>query len=159
MNAFLKAGFANKSAILLLNSPTLNQIGKMLVDSSLKHDLMGCETDVEGALVRLSGSEPLYLSCLELFLEDSTAEDLGDAIRSKAWDSAFTAAHALKGIAGNMGFIPLFHSTAEIVILIRAGRINEIEHSYRELRRCYQKVTAAIQNNLPCINKVKEETL
>lgn len=128
------------------------------MDPDLRRDLIRCETDIEGALLRLSENETLYLSCLTLFLDDQTTNDLGTAIHAKAWDDAFTAAHALKGLAGNMGFIPLFHATAELVILIRDGRVKEVDRSYQEIQNCYQIITAAVRKNLPCANGLKGET-
>ena len=129
------------------------------MEPNLRQDLILCETDIEGALHRLSGNESVYLSCLAMFLDDPTTKDLGDAIYAKNWDDAFTAAHALKGVAGNMGFIPLFHATAEIVVFIRDGKINDVEASYRELLQCHQKITTMIRDNLSNANRPKGETV
>ncbi len=106
---------------------------------------MLCETDIDGAMRRFSGDEKLYMSCLNGFLDDPTMEELNVAIENGAWDEAFTAAHALKGLAGNMGFVPLFHAIAELVVLIRAGRIREVDASNRQVGRCYREVTDAIR--------------
>lgn len=133
--------------------------GGIHMDPNLRHALIRCETDIEGALLRLSNDESMYLSCLALFLDDRTTQDLGNAIHAKKWDDAFTAAHALKGVAGNMGFIPLFHATAEIVVLIRAGKIHDIEASYQELQQHYQRITTTIRDNLPNADRPKGETL
>ena len=115
------------------------------MNSQLLYSLVSCETDVDGALRRFCGDEALYISCLGAFLEDRTLYALDDAIELHAWDDAFTAAHALKGLAGNMGFIPLFHSVGELVVLIRSGRISELAESYRQVRRCYDEIVAAIR--------------
>lgn len=113
--------------------------------TELLHALNQCETDVDGAIKRFSGNESLYISCLCAFLSDNTMAELTKAIGSSAWDDAFTAAHALKGLAGNMGFIPLFHAAAELVVLIRAGRIPEAVASHKKVLRCYNEVSGAIQ--------------
>lgn len=119
---------------------TLLAKGDEQMDSAFTEALLRCETDLKGALNRLSGDEELYIRCLELFLEDQTMAELHHALETQAWDDAFTAAHALKGLAGNMGFIPLFHASAELVVLIRAGRTKELAASYLELDRCYHKI-------------------
>lgn len=118
------------------------------MDEKLLHDLLNNETDVDGALKRICGNEQLYISLLKDFTEDTTMFDLDAAIKTKSWDDAFTAAHALKGLAGNMGFIPLFHTTGELVLIIRAGRIGEIEPGLDEVKRCYDDITTAIKANL-----------
>ena len=71
------------------------------------------ETDLQGAMQRFYGNEELYIACLKSFLDDPTIAQLNDSISNGMWDDAFTAAHALKGLAGNMGFVPLMHATGE----------------------------------------------
>ncbi len=105
------------------------------------------ETDLQGVLRRLNGNEQLYISCLGMFLDDSTLTELNTAIRTKSWDDAFTAAHALKGLAGNMGFIPLMHSTGQLVVLIRGGRLREIGDCIAQINSNYRDITDAIREN------------
>ena len=113
----------------------------------LLHALTMNETDVSGTLERFGGAESLYGYCLAQFLNDPTLEDLRRALQSKEWDDAFTAAHALKGLAGNMGFVPLYHSLGELVVMIRSGRIGEIEPSFRQVEKNYRDITAGIRGN------------
>lgn len=117
------------------------------MNSGLLHGLKLCETDLDGAMRRFMGDEAFYVSCLNTFLEDRTMQALGDAIAQGAWDEAFTAVHALKGLAGNMGFVPLSHAAGELVLLIRAGRIPEINDALRDVQRCYNDVVAVIRKN------------
>lgn len=115
------------------------------MNDELKRALEACETDLDGALKRLSGNEALYEDCLNEFLNDQTMYELSRTITEQAWDDAFTAAHALKGLAGNMGFVPLFHATAQLVVLIRAGRINEIAASQKQVRSFYKEIVDVIR--------------
>lgn len=112
-----------------------------------KEALISCGTDVEAALQRLSGDADIYELCLNMFLQDQSMGDFERALDSNAWDDAFTAVHALKGAAGNMGFIPLYHAAAEMVILIRSGRTNELNNSLRELKRCYKDISDTIRRH------------
>lgn len=108
------------------------------------HALSLRATDVPGAVKRLSGDEGLYAQCLRMFLADPTVTSLNGAVKTCAWDDAFTAAHALKGVAGNMGFIPLMHAASELVILIRGGRLNEIAGSLEQVNSTYRDIMDAI---------------
>lgn len=108
------------------------------------HILSLRETDVQGAIRRCSGNEQLYVECLRDFLGDPTVDELNTAIEKKNWEEAFTAAHALKGLAGNMGFIPLMHSTSQLVILIRGGRIYDLNSALSEVNSCYRDIVDAI---------------
>lgn len=112
-----------------------------------KHALYLRDTDLQGALKRLYGDEELYISCLKEFLNDPTVDQLNADIENHAWDDAFTAAHALKGVAGNMGFVPLMHFTGQLVVLIRAGRTKEIRDSLEQVNSSYRDITDAIREN------------
>lgn len=105
------------------------------------------ETDLEGAIKRFCGDEQLYVKCLAAFLEDPTMAELIAAVDAQQWDEAFTAAHALKGVAGNMGFIPLLHSISRLVVVIRGGRIHEVPETMSLVSSSYRDITDAIRNN------------
>lgn len=108
------------------------------------HALNLRETDTEGVMRRLSGDETLYAACLRAFLDDRTIEQLNVSVESGAWDEAFTAAHALKGVAGNMGFIPLMHNTGKLIVLIRGGRMLEIDQSLEQVNSAYRDIVDGI---------------
>ncbi len=103
------------------------------------------DTDVQGALRRFCGNESLYISCMNAFLQDTTMSDLNTAINKGLWNDAFTAAHALKGLAGNMGFVPLMHSVGQLVVLIRGGRTREVGECMLQVNSSYRDITDAIR--------------
>ena len=117
------------------------------MDDKQQRSLTIRDTDVQGAIKRFCGNEALYISCLQMFLEDTTIEDLKRAIEAQSWDEAFTAAHALKGLAGNMGFVPLMHSMGPLVVLIRGGRVQEINDCVMQINSNYRDITDAIRDN------------
>lgn len=110
-------------------------------------DLRNNETDLDGVIDRFSGDDLFYATCVSLFLEDRTMSELESALDTRSWDDAFTAAHALKGLAGNLGFIPLFHACAEIVVQIRDGHTANIPEAYEKLRECYDGICKVIRRN------------
>ncbi|NLD20229.1 MAG: Hpt domain-containing protein [Clostridiales bacterium] len=117
------------------------------MDNQLKTALLKYETDLDGVKNRFMGDEELYSRCLSSFLQDPTMSDLEKAINENSWEAAFTATHALKGLAGNMGFVPLFHTASELVVLIRTGRISEVGPSYSELKKNYSNITNVIKKH------------
>ncbi len=121
------------------------------------HALSLRETDVQGAMRRFYGDEELYVSCLDRFLYDSTMAELNTAVTNQAWDEAFTAAHALKGLAGNMGFVPLMHATGQLVVLIRGGRTREIGGCIAQVNSSYRDITDAIRQNFILTDEEKEQ--
>jgi HPt (histidine-containing phosphotransfer) domain-containing protein len=120
----------------------------MQMSAKQRHALALRKTDIDGAIYRCCGSEDLYLSCLKEFLNDDTVRNLDMALAGRAWDTAFTAAHALKGLAGNMGFVPLMHAAGRLVVLIRGGRTEEVGAAMEEVNSCYRDITDAIMQLL-----------
>lgn len=114
------------------------------MNEELINHLLINETDVDGALKRLAGDDQLYVRLLRAFVEDKTMSVMEAAIEAKEWDDVFTAAHALKGLAGNMGFVPLFHSIGELVLHIRSGRIAEVDEKQKVVKLYYDDLIAAI---------------
>ena len=117
------------------------------MSDELFNELAGIETDLDGALYRVAGDKNVYLALLKAFASDTTMGDLDEAIVRQSWDDAFTAAHALKGLAGNMGFAPLFHSLGELLKMIRSCRISEIDSSYKGVKRCYDEIMMILSNH------------
>lgn len=110
-------------------------------------------TDVEGTIKRFGGNEIAYTYCLWEFLSDPTMDSLCKSIKGKLWDDAFTAAHALKGLAGNMGFVPLMHSVAQMIVLIRGGRLSDIDESLTAVNSSYRDIIDAIHQFFDLANE------
>ena len=79
--------------------------------------------DVEEGLSRCLGKEDFYLKLVRMALEDSAFDRLHDAIAREDLDSAFEAAHSLKGVLGNLALTPLFRLTSEMTELLRARTV------------------------------------
>ncbi len=116
-----------------------------MLTKEFKEALLMKETNLDEALDRFSYDEDLYANILFTFPADTTIFDLKSAVANKQWDEAFTASHALKGLAGNLGLTPLFHSAGELVIAIRAGRIKDIGPAYASLQMDYDDIVEVIK--------------
>ena len=103
--------------------------------------------DTRGIADRFMGDAELYEQCFLELLQEPSFSALDRAVKAGDYPAAFSAAHALKGLAGNMGFVPIFHTTAEIVVLIRTGKTREIGASLSELQNQYSDLVFAIRRN------------
>lgn len=83
--------------------------------------------DTESGLARCVNNEEFYLKMVGLSLQDDKFEKLRSAIEAGDLDSAFEAAHALKGVLGNVGLTQLFEPVSEMTEELR-GR-NDIDYS------------------------------
>ena len=76
--------------------------------------------NINEGVERCMGNEEFYLKMVNLSLQDANFEKLRSAIDGGDMDGAFEAAHALKGIYGNLSLTPLYHPIQEMTELLRA---------------------------------------
>lgn len=84
-----------------------------------KLDAYGANT--KEAMARMLDDEGFYLECLNTFKEDDGFDNLEKCIASRDVDASFDQAHALKGVAGNLGLTPLFSALSDLVEPLRRG--------------------------------------
>lgn len=76
--------------------------------------------NVEEGISRCMDDEEFYLELVDMALEDDGFEKLSEAVEAKKWKDAFEAAHALKGVLGNVALTPLYTPVSEMTELLRA---------------------------------------
>ena len=75
--------------------------------------------DVEGTLKRLLGNEEFYLEVLKKYAMDKNCELLENCFLAEKYKDAFLAAHALKGVAKNLGMDGILAYLEPLVELLR----------------------------------------
>lgn len=120
----------------------------MILMSKLLEGLRDYGADVDGVLDRFMDDEELFLSCLSEFVEGDDFEALIKTLESKSYDDAFEVAHALKGVTGNLGLLPLFNSVCVLVEALRAHEYTDIESKLQdvlnkkdEFLACYKEIS------------------
>ena len=88
------------------------------------YEKMGANYD--GVLSRL-GNEMLIRKFVIKFLKDPSFQDLTAAIEKSDAESAFRAAHTLKGICLNLGFDNLYKPSEALTEKLRGGELNGYE--------------------------------
>ena len=76
--------------------------------------------DVDSGLTRCMNNEGFYLKLVEKSLGDNSFEKLNEAIDANDLDAAFEAAHALKGVMGNLALSPIYDRVVEITEFLRS---------------------------------------
>ena len=76
--------------------------------------------DTETGLSRCMNNEAFYLRLVNMFLADKNTDQLAEAVEAGDLDKAFEAAHALKGVAGNLALTPVYEPASEVTELLRA---------------------------------------
>ena len=101
--------------------------------------------DSDGALRRLSGNISLYQKILRMFPQDETYKQIEPALQANDWAALLAAAHTLKGVAGNLGLIPLSNACSDTVTLLRAERYVEAVASCAKIRDAYTEFIEIIR--------------
>lgn len=79
---------------------------------------LGVNTD-EG-IMRCMGNEQFYLRLVNMIPDEKSFDSLKTAVDNGDLQAAFEAAHALKGVLGNLSLTDMFDKCSEITELLRA---------------------------------------
>ena len=77
--------------------------------------------DTKEGLARCLDDEEFYLELIPEALERKRYEDIERLLKEKDLEAAFEAAHALKGVLGNLALTPIYEPASEMTELLRAG--------------------------------------
>lgn len=80
-------------------------------------------------LARCFGNESLYLKLVMTIPDDAVFDRLKQKLDANDLDGAFDAAHALKGVLGNLSLTPLYEIAVDITEFLR----NRTQMDYSEL--------------------------
>lgn len=89
--------------------------------------------NTEEGISRCCGSEALYLRLVKLIPEEKGFDDLQNAIENNDLDGAFTAAHTLKGVLGNLSLTPMYEIASGMTELLRVQKETDYTPMLREL--------------------------
>lgn len=113
--------------------------------ASLIEQLADYGVNIPLTLERFVGNEELYRTCLMMLLDDKNLEIIGQSLKEKDYEEAFNAAHALKGVVGNLGLTPLFNATSVLVEALRGKEYGELDGQYEELCHQFETVRQILQ--------------
>lgn len=89
--------------------------------------------DTEKGLAVCMGNEALYLRLVGSVPAEPRFEQLTKALEDKDYDAAFEAAHALKGVLGNLSLTPLYDKASIITEHLRERTDMDYSGLVREL--------------------------
>ena len=103
--------------------------------------IWGC--DINRALERFGGDKELYKECLKIFVDDNNFPDLEKALDKKNVEAAFSSAHALKGVAGNLSLGELYDSICRVSDALKQGDLERALVEYPDMKKAkitYDKI-------------------
>ena len=108
--------------------------------------------DVKNTLDRFMGKQELYVKFLNKYADSTECQGLIDSIEKGDYEEAFKFAHTLKGVAGNLGLIPIQDLSSDITELLRGKEEPEIDkealgEKERQLKEKNEVFLALIRDN------------
>lgn len=80
--------------------------------------------DYTATMARFMNNETMYMKFLNMLFKDDNLDKLSEAIKNNDLNSAFEAAHTLKGVVANMGLTPMYDAVNTIVEPLRVRKEN-----------------------------------
>lgn len=99
--------------------------------------------DYAGVIGRLRTNDRVA-KFVTMFADDASYSNLVNNMADENWDEAFRAAHTLKGVSRDMGFIDLSDYASEITEALRASDIDRAKVLLPTVQEEYKKVADAI---------------
>lgn len=99
--------------------------------------------DYEGVLGRMR-KESLVEKFVLKFLNDPSMEALRQGVAAKEQETAFRAAHTIKGVAQNLGFTWLYEASSRLADVLRHSWNEEALALTQQVEAAYQKTVDAI---------------
>lgn len=102
--------------------------------------------DTKEGLNRCMNNEEFYFRMINLGLSNEYFEILEKALADGKLDEAFEAAHALKGVIGNLALKPIYDPFADMTEKLRAKSQEDYVAIYRPIKELRDKLLS-MQND------------
>ena len=129
---------------LLFAAAKKNLTKRELYMNNLEQFYASVGSDAAEVVGRLGGNAALVMRFLAKFQEDGSFRQLCAALDGSDTETAFRAAHTLKGASANLGLQTLFIKASEMTELLRGGAVDEAETALPGLREEYDRVCSLI---------------
>ncbi len=96
--------------------------------------------DTKEGLTRCMNMENFYFKMIQMGLSDPHFESLATSLEEGNLDEAFEAAHALKGILGNLALTPIYTPLSEITEMLRAKKEADYVTMYKPVKEMRDKL-------------------
>lgn len=121
--------------------------GSGCMDINYKAQLLAIDVDLNATLERFRNDEALYEKYLCIFLDDNSFDELKLSMITQDYEEAFKKAHALKGVAANLGLQSIYDEVYPLVEKLRIGDYTDIYDYFLAVEKEYLNVCNVIKSN------------
>lgn len=114
----------------------------------MKEKLTAVGVEYDEVLKRFMGKEDFYLRMLKKFLDDKNYDGLKQAVEQKNWPEAFTYAHTVKGLCGNLGLGGMLQHVVPLTEELRSEPYDEgsIVNHMQNVSAAYDETVEVIRS-------------
>lgn len=105
--------------------------------------------DYEEGVHRFNDKTELYEKFLIRFPQDQSYFQLEAALEAQDVEKSFQAAHALKGVTGNLSINSLHKTTLPLVEALRQGNLEHAPELFAPVQQLYVKVVDVLETLKP----------
>lgn len=98
--------------------------------------------DPTDGLTRCMNNEVFFFKMISMAVANDYFDTLGPALEKNDLESAFEAAHALKGVIGNLALKPIYEPLSEMTELLRAKKQADYISMYRPIKEIRDQLLA-----------------
>ncbi|MBQ9488059.1 MAG: Hpt domain-containing protein [Selenomonadaceae bacterium] len=102
--------------------------------------------DTKEGLTRCMNKETFYFRMITMGLSNDSFEKLDAAIKENNLDEAFEAAHALKGVLGNLALTPIYKPLSEMTEMLRAKKTADYAAMYKPIMEMRNQLLEMIKS-------------
>ncbi|MDY4609989.1 MAG: hypothetical protein SPD11_05180 [Sphaerochaetaceae bacterium] len=110
-----------------------------------RYKLSKAGVNASEGIKRFNGNAEMYGRFLKHFLDDVNYQAMCESIKVKDVGSAFSAAHALKGIAGNLSMNRLYKDLCPLVEQLRSGSLENVDILLLPVMQDYSEVASLLK--------------
>lgn len=100
--------------------------------------------DLPDAMERMDNDEALYERLALKYLKNTNYVDLVAAMEAQNYDDAYTAAHTLKGVSGNLSLAKLYKVSAAISDALYQGEYQAAAQMMPDLKAAHDKAVEGL---------------
>lgn len=115
------------------------------MDEMMQENLCALGIDIQDALARFMGNDTLLMRFLLNFPQDPNFQNLKQAMKEQNMEAAYQAAHALKGVAGNLSMTELFRQSCAITEDLRNKELSSAAKKMDALETQYLRIVSGLE--------------
>ena len=90
--------------------------------------------DTDEALKRCMNNEGFYFRLVNMAAQDPNFAKLETALAAEDWNEAFEAAHALKGVLGNLSLTPMYEAVSKLTEALRPRQACDFREPFEKIQ-------------------------